>query len=513
MEIWFVLITSVCIAFLLNALLSLKSKSTLKLPPGPINVPILTTILWLRKSGTEIETTIRNLSSKFGPIITVPVGLRPAIFVSSRELAHEALVHKGAIFADRPQPVPTAKILSSNQHNISSAGYGPKWRTFRRNLTSEMLHPSRAKDFRHARKWVLDILLDRLRASAMSEGQGVKVIEHSRFAMFCLLVTMCFGEKLDESKIREIEEIQFTLLTSFRRFGVLDRWPSMTRILLRGRWNELYDMKKKQHDLLVPLIRRRKQLKDQGGIINDGEGSELAVSYVDTLLTMELSDDNNTKRKLNEEEIVSACSEFLNAGTDTTSTAVEWIMANLVKYPGIQAKLLQELKDVVGEKAEEIKESDLSKMYYLKAVVLEGLRRHPPGHFVLQHAVTQDVELGGYLIPKDATINFTVAEMGRDPEVWEDPMEFRPERFMTGQEEFDITGSHEIKMMPFGVGRRICPGYGLAMHHLEYYVANLVWNFEWRAADGYEVDLSEKQEFTVVMKNPLHAIVSPRQNN
>ncbi|GMY39699.1 cytochrome P450 89A2-like isoform X2, partial [Fagus crenata] len=244
------------------------------------------------------------------------------------------------------------------------------------------------------------------------------------------------------------------------------------------------------------------------------------VSYVDTLLDLELPEE---KRKLQGDEMISLCSEFLNAGTDTTSTALQWIMANLVKYPHIQERLFVEMKGVMGDggKVKEVKEEDLNKMPYLKAVVLEGLRRHPPGHFLLPHAVTEDVVLDGYLVPKNATLNIMVAEMGWDPKVWEDPMAFKPERFLIGGgdgdgdgkgELFDITGSKEIKMMPFGVGRRICPGYGLAILHLEYFVANLVWNFEWRAVDGdgNGVDLSEKQEFTMVMKYPLKAHLSPR---
>ncbi|KAJ6366124.1 hypothetical protein OIU77_002660 [Salix suchowensis] len=187
--------------------------------------------------------------------------------------------------------------------------------------------------------------------------------------------------------------------------------------------------------------------------------------------------------------MVSLCSEFLNAGTDTTSTALQWIIANLVKYQQIQEKLFVEIEGVVQDGEENIKEEEMQKMPYLKAVILEGLRRHPPGHFVLPHAVTEDVIL----------------------EVWEDPMVFKPERFLESEREtFDITGSREIKMMPFGVGRRICPGYGLAMLHLEYFVANLIWKFEWKAVDGDDIDLSEKEEFTVVMKNPLQAQVCPR---
>ncbi|GMQ06588.1 hypothetical protein CsSME_00051120 [Camellia sinensis var. sinensis] len=212
-------------------------------------------------------------------------------------------------------------------------------------------------------------------------------------------------------------------------------------------------------------------------------------------------------------------------------------MANLVKYPRVQSKLYEEIIGVVGlppplpggrEKKEKeillvINEEDLHRMPYLKAVVLEGLRRHPPGHLVLPHTVTKDVELEGYQVPKGTMVNFMVAEMGWDPKVWDEPMEFKPERFLTnsggnggGEGEatvvFDVTGSKEIKMMPFGAGRRICPASGLALLHLEYFVANLVWYFEWTAADGNDrdVDLSEKQEFTIVMKNPLRAHISPR---
>lgn len=107
-----------------------------------------------------------------------------------------------------------------------------------------------------------------------------------------------------------------------------------------------------------------------------------------------------------------------------------------------------------------------------------------------------------------------VGEMGRDPKIWEDPLTFKPERFLENGEayDFDMTGTREIKMMPFGAGRRMCPGYALSLLHLEYYVANLVWKFEWKCVEGEEVDLSEKQQFiTMVMKNPFKANIYPRR--
>ncbi|RVW21589.1 Cytochrome P450 89A2 [Vitis vinifera] len=278
----------------------------------------------------------------------------------------------------------------------------------------------------------------------------------------------------------------------------------MGKVLFRKRWEELLNLRKDQDAILLPHIRARQRLKqetqskreeDNGNPVSSSSSKDYVLSYVDTLLDLQLPEE---KRKLNEGEMVTLCSEFLSAGTDTTSTALQWIMANLVKSPHIQARLFEEISGVVGEDEEEVKEEDLLKMPYLKAVVLEG-----------------------YDIPKNATVNFMISEMNWNPTIWENPMEFKPERFLNNNgdgdhgvegEAFDITGSREIKMMPFGAGRRICPGYGLAMLLLEYFVGNLVWNFEWKAVEGDEVDLSEKLEFTVVMKNPLQARLSPSKD-
>lgn len=324
--------------------------------------------------------------------------------------------------------------------------------------------------------------------------------------MFALLVLMCFGDRLDEDQIKQIERAQRDIILCYVKFNILNFFPRLSKIFMRRRWEEFFQIRQRHRDVLIPLIRARKKFKEDKKEYQDG----YVICYADTLLDLDLPSE---KRKLNEDEMVSLCSEFLNGGTDTTSTALQWIMANLVKYPQIQQNIFMEIKRVMTdeEEEEEVKEEDLQKMPYLKAVILEGLRRHPPGHFVLTHAVTEDAFLEKYLIPKNGIVNFMVAEMGWDPKVWEDPMAFKPERFVNSEGEvFDITGSREIKMMPFGVGRRICPAYGLAMLHLEYFVANLIWNFEWKAVNGDEVDLSEKLEFTVMMKNPLQAQVFPR---
>ncbi|KAJ9179797.1 hypothetical protein P3X46_008118 [Hevea brasiliensis] len=510
METWLLILMSMAITAFPKALINLffPSKDP-NLPPGPFKVPIIGNILWLRYTYTKLEPVIRSLLPKFGPVITLHIGRRPFIFVADRYLAHHALIENGAVFADRPPALAIDKISSSNQHSINAASYGPTWRLLRRNLGSEILHPSRVKSYSHARKWMLQILLNRFESESKS-GHPVRVVDGLQYAIFCLLVLMCFGDKLDQKQIEEIERVERAMLLTNARFSILNFWPRFSKMVLCRSWSNFLQLRKNQEDALIPLIRARKKVKEEKLSKSNNENDDYILSYVDTLFDLELPDE---KRKLSEDEIVTLCNEFLNAGTDTTATALQWIMANLVKYPHIQEKLFMDIKGVVGDAAEEIKEDDLQKMAYLKAVVLEGLRRHPPGHFVLPHAVTEDAMLGNYLVPKNGTINFMVAEIGRDPKVWEDPMAFKPERFMGSEEVFDITGRREIRMMPFGAGRRMCPGFGLAMLHLEYFIANLVWSFEWKAVDGDDIDLSEKQEFTTVMKNPLQALISPRFKN
>ncbi|KAJ0964264.1 hypothetical protein J5N97_029386 [Dioscorea zingiberensis] len=483
------------------------------LPPGPPAIPIVGNLLWLRRSSLQnVEPILRDLHARLGPIVTLRIGSRRAIFVSDRNLAHEALVARGAVFADRPRPLPATRIFSSNQHNINSAPYGPLWRLLRRNLISEILHPSRVKLFSHGRQWVLNILTAKLRASAeANSGVVVDFKESIQFAMFCLLVLMCYGEKLDEKAIRDIETAQRNFLLFASKLNVFAFLPSLSKLIFRKRWNTIVDLRQKQADIIVPLIRAREKHRAKQNKEQDDE-ERFVYSYLDSLLDINLPEEGN--RKLTDDELVTICSEFLNAGTDTTSTTLEWIMAEMVKHQEIQRKVFDEIQQVAGSEAGEVKEEDLQRMPYLKAVILEGLRRHPPGHFVLPHCVTEEVKLNGYVIPKGASINFMVAEMGRDEKVWDKPMEFKPERFMEGGEGagVDITGGREIKMMPFGVGRRMCPGLGLAMLHLEYFVANLVREFEWKAVEGEEVDVdSEKPEFTVVMKNPFHARILARR--
>ncbi|XVF06819.1 hypothetical protein REPUB_Repub06bG0083500 [Reevesia pubescens] len=437
MEPRLIILVSICISAVIKSIFNIlftTKKPSQSLPPGPSTFPFIPNFLWLRKSSSELEHSLQSIHAKFGPIVTLWIGYRPAIFIGNRSLAHQALIQNGANFEfdNRSKPLVTNKIF-----NISSAFYGPTWCLLRRNLTSEILHPSRIKSYSHARNWVLKILLDCFKSQYKS-GRPIYVLKHFQHAMFCLLVLMCFGDKLETKQIKTIEDVHRGLLLNISRFNILNFWPSVTKIIFRKRWKQLLQVRRKQEEVLIPLIRARRNIKEETSSKVKQEKDEYLLAYVDTLFELQLPEEN---RKLKEEEMASLCSEFLGAGTDNTSTALQWVMANLVKNKIVQDKLYREIKGVMGEGAEMVKEDDLHKMPYLKAVVLESLRRHPPAHLVLPHVVTEDVALNGCLLPKNGTLNFM---------------------------------------------------------------------FEWTAVDGENVDLSEKQEFTTVMKYPLKAQITPR---
>uniref|UniRef100_A0ACD5W1X7 Uncharacterized protein n=1 Tax=Avena sativa TaxID=4498 RepID=A0ACD5W1X7_AVESA len=464
-----------------------------RLPPGPPSVPLFGNLLWMRNSAADVEPLLLGLFKKYGPI---------------------ALIGAGVALADRPRAA-TSSLLGVTDNIITRANYGPVWRLLRRNLVSETLHPSRVKLFAPARAWVRRVLMEKLR-----DEDTPNVMEAFQYSMFCLLVLMCFGERLDEPAVRAIEDAERAwLLYISRKLTVFFFLPSVTKHLFRDRLRVAHGLRMRQRELFLPLIQARREYKKRQGqavpVPTKDKESETTFqySYVDTLLDVTLPEEGN--RPLTDDEIVSLCSEFLNAGTDTTSTGLQWIMAELVKNPAVQKKLYDEIKATCGEEDEDVSEDKIeaAKMPYLKAVILEGLRKHPPGHFVLPHKAAHDMEVGGYLIPKGTTVNFMVAEMGRDEETWEKAMEFVPERFLEDDNKLatvDMYGTKGIKMMPFGVGRRICAGLSIAMLHLEYFVANMVKEFEWKEVAGKEVDFSEKREFTTVMANPLCPRLVPR---
>ncbi|KAH7858703.1 hypothetical protein Vadar_026933 [Vaccinium darrowii] len=471
------------------------------LPPGPPGWPLIGNLGQVILQRRPFMFIVRDLRAKYGPIFTMQMGQRTLIIVTSSELIHEALVQKGPLFASRPPDSPIRLVFSVGKCAINSAEYGPLWRTLRRNFVTELINPTRIRQCSWIRKWAVENHLNRIRKQAQEKG-FVEVMSNCRLTICSILICLCFGAKISEDRIKIIEGIlkEVMLIT-------LPKLPDFLPVLMPvfgNKMREAKELRKRQMDCLVPLIRNRKVFVQSGGNPSSGCSemvSPLGAAYIDSLFDLKPPGRDH----LGEEELVTLCSETINAGTDTSATAVEWALLHLVLNQEMQERLYQEIVSCT------VTEEDVEKMPFLGAVVKETFRRHPPSHFVLSHAATKETELGGYTIPADVNVEFYTAWVTEDPSMWKDPSEFRPDRFLTGDGvDVDVTGTRGVKMLPFGAGRRICPAWTLGTLHINMLLARMVHAFKWLPVPGAPPDPTESFAFTVVMKNPLKAIILPR---
>lgn len=201
---------------------------------------------------------------------------------------------------------------------------------------------------------------------------------------------------------------------------------------------------------------------------------------------------------------------MLVAGSDTTSTTLEWLMAELMKNPNIMKRAQDEVRRVVGMKSK-IDVNDINQMNYLKCILKETLRVHPPAPLSIPRETSRSVILGGYYIPPKAKVFINTWAIQRDPAIWEKPEEFLPDRFINNPVDFK---GQDFEFIPFGGGRRGCPGLTFGVATIEFIITNLLCWFDWslqpssnaqRPQDG--LDMSEINYSLVVTKKfPLQLV-------
>lgn len=225
--------------------------------------------------------------------------------------------------------------------------------------------------------------------------------------------------------------------------------------------------------------------------------------FVDALFTL------RDKYDLSDDTVIGLLWDMITAGTDTTVITVEWAMAELVRNPRVQMKAQEELDRVIGH-GRVMLEADIPNLPYLQAVVKESFRLHPPTPLMLPHKASTSVKIAGYDVPKDASVVVNVWAVARDPGVWDNPLEYRPERFL--EESIDIKGS-DYRVLPFGAGRRVCPGAQLGISLVASMIGHLLHQFTWALQDGTrpeDLDMMESPGLVTFMATPLQVVAMPR---
>ncbi|XP_040963099.1 cytochrome P450 71A1 isoform X1 [Gossypium hirsutum] len=399
-------------------------------------------------------------------------------------------------FSDRPSTT-AANILFYGCTDVGFAPYGEYWRQARKVCVTELLSLRRVNSFQFLRDDEVEVTIDKLRRASF-KGEAVNLTELLMVASNNLVSRSALGRKFDD----EDGKIKFGLLA--RRFLILmmtfcvgDMFPYLKWVdVLRGFTSSLKQVKN-EFDTFFDQIREEDRSSQ-----NKGERdffSILLKLQENGLLEMDLTPDNIKAIILIH---VSFFQDMFVGGTDTTSTTLEWVMAELMKNTNVMKKVQKEIRNVVGKKAQ-IDMKDVDEMNYLKCVIKETLRLHPAVPLLVPRRTRSKINLGGYEIPSNIMVFFNSWAIHRDPEVWEKPEEFIPERFEKRSADFK---SQDFEYIPFGFGRRGCPGMAFAVASIVDLVANLLYWFDWKLPDGENaenLDMDEVYGLTVFKKAPL----------
>ncbi|OWM74472.1 hypothetical protein CDL15_Pgr003975 [Punica granatum] len=212
---------------------------------------------------------------------------------------------------------------------------------------------------------------------------------------------------------------------------------------------------------------------------------------------------------MNYGNVIIQCLQTLMAGgSDTTSLTLTWALSLLLNSPRTQRKIQDEVDAHVGRERL-VRESDIDKLVYLQAVIKETFRLYPAAPLSAAREFTKDCTVGGYDIPAGSQLIVNLHKLHRDPRVWEDPDEFRPERFLTSHKNIDVKGQH-FELIPFGGGRRACPGLGHAIQMAQLTLASLLHAFDITTPSDAPVDMTGSPGLTNSKATPLQVLVRPR---
>ncbi|XP_059431771.1 trimethyltridecatetraene synthase-like [Corylus avellana] len=473
-----------------------------KFPPGPKPWPIIGN---LNLIGALPHQSLHKLSQKYGPIMHLKLGSVSVVVAASPEMAKQFLKTHDHIFASRPQPA-AGKYISYNYSDILWAPYGPYFRQARKIYMSEVFTPKRLESYEYIRVEERSALLSRLHALS---GNPIKVKEHLVLYTLSVISRVALGKKYFSESESESE----TSAVTFKEFlEMLDEWFVLNSDFNVGDWIPWLNFLD-----LQGFVKRMKALSKRFDRFHDhvfddhkakrGAGDFVPNDMVDLML--QLADDPNTDVKLTYDNLKGLTQDLIIGATDTAATSVEWTMSELLKQPHLISKATEELDRVIG-KDRWVEEKDIPQLPYIDAIVKETMRKHPPAVMLAPHFALEDCTVVDYDIRKGSIVLINTWGMGRDPLIWDAPEEFRPERFLG--KAIDVKGQY-FELLPFGSGRRMCPGYSLGLKMVYSTLANMLHGFEWKLPDNMkpeDLTMEEVYGLATSRKFPVVAVTKPR---
>ncbi|KAL6655132.1 hypothetical protein ACP70R_005958 [Stipagrostis hirtigluma subsp. patula] len=455
-----------------------------RLPPSPRGLPLVGNVHQL---GRLPHRSLRALAAAHGPVMLLRLGRVPAVVVSSGEAAREVMQAQDHVFANRPSLTIPRRLLYGCT-DIAFAPHGAYWRGARKMAVRHLLGPSGVRAYRAVREQEVGALLRRVEHAA---GAGGVVPLSELLAGFAkdvagrmVLGLRAAGDDGWRARIDALMEESNVLLAAFH-VGDYIPWLSWVSAV-DGTDARVGKAFARIDGILDEVVDEAARTRSMGSGPADVHGE----AFVHVLLSMQ-KELAGAEWSLTKDNIKALLEDLFGAGTESEATIIvlEWAMAELLRDEGAMRKLQEE---------------------YLRAVIKETMRLHTPGPLLLPRESMEATRIGkaGYDVPANTMVVVNAWAIGRDPEAWESPEEFRPERFVGSA--VDFRGRH-FQLIPFGEGRRMCPGVNLSMSVVELALANLVGRFDWALPEGEpELGMEEPPGCTSRKSVPLRAAATRR---
>ncbi|CAI0464914.1 unnamed protein product [Linum tenue] len=497
------------IVFLIIAIskyiISSKRRRRKLLPPSPPSLPLIGHLHLLKE---PLHRTLQYLSARYGPILFLSMGTaRNAVVISSPSLAEECFTKNDAVFANRPNTT-LGQILHYNYTTIAAAPSGPIWRALRRFTAVELLSSAAVNDSSYIRRDEVNLLLRNLFESGRGFGSGHGFDEvdlRSRLSGLTMNVITRMvagkryygngGELVDDDGFGDVvREIGF-VLTNASTPG--DFLPAL-------RWLDLGGTEAKMRRAHATCDGFCQRLIDESRNENKG-GRKNCASRPPTMIDAMLALQESEPETYTDDVIKGHVLIMIIVGTNTFAVMMEWALSALLNNPTVLDKARIELDAIVGHNRL-VDDCDYHNLPYLHSIIIETLRLYPVTPLLVPHQSSEDCTVRGYHIPKGTMLMVNAWAIHRDPTVWEDPSSFRPERHGNGE-----VGGQAYGFLPFGIGRRSCPGSGLANKAMCLVLGSLIQCFEWERKGEELGDMCEGRGITMPKATPLVAMCRVRE--
>ncbi|CAN8272624.1 unnamed protein product [Cochlearia groenlandica] len=489
--IWFLLLLS--ITCLLLAVFKRKNKRRPRQPPSPRGFPIIGN---LHQLGELPHQSLCNLSKKYGPVMLMKFGSIPTVVVSSAETAKQAMKIHDIHCCSRPS-LAGPKELSYNYLDIAFAPYDDYWKELKKMCIQELFSTKQV----HSIQPIKEEEIKKLMGSIMESSSTKTPVNLSEKFLSLTVSVICKaafgvsfqGTVLNNDRFDKVIHEAFLFLGSF---SASDYFPKCGWII----------------DLLTGLKGRRGRsvgeldafYEQMFEIHKDGnkQGRGGVEDFVDLLLRLEKEERVLGYGKLTRNHIKAILMNVLIGGMSNSAITMTWAMAELIKNPRVMKKVQSEIRNQMKNKSV-ITLDDIDNLHYLKNVIKETWRLHPPSPLLVPREVISEFEINGYTIQPKTRLYVNIWAIGRDPDTWKDPEMFSPERFIDSN--IDAKGQN-FELLPFGAGRRICPAIYMGATMVEFGLVNVLYEFDWILPDGVEVDdidMEESPGLNVSKKNDL----------